>query len=109
MLWAAACTGFFGFFRAEEFTVPSAEVYDPDTHLNLSDIALDSHAYPSVVRVSIKQRPLPPGRGYLYRSVRINSVSSSGTDPVSRKPLIGTRPPFCALHWGATHQGISGH
>ena len=55
MIWAAACIEFFGFLRAGEFTVPSAEAYDPDMHLNLSDIALDSHTSPSVVRVSIKQ------------------------------------------------------
>ena len=62
MLWAAACIGFFGFLRAGEFTVPSAEAYDPDTHLNLSDIALDSHTSPSVVRVSIKQSKTDPFR-----------------------------------------------
>ena len=62
MLWAAACIGFFGFLRAGEFTVPSAEAYDPDTHLKLSDIALDSHTSPSVVRVSIKQSKTDPFR-----------------------------------------------
>ena len=43
MLWAAACTGFFGILRAGEFTVPTSDAYDPDVHLNLSDLALDSH------------------------------------------------------------------
>ena len=62
MLWAAACTGIFGFLRAGEFTVPAAGAYDPDTHLNLSDIALDSHTCPSVVRVSIKQSKTDPFR-----------------------------------------------
>ena len=48
MLWAAACTGFFGFLRAGEFTVPSPATYDPEVHLNLADLALDSHSNPTV-------------------------------------------------------------
>ena len=55
MLWAAACTGFFGFLRAGEFTVPSPATYDPEVHLNLGDLELDSHSNPSVVRITIKQ------------------------------------------------------
>ena len=49
MLWAAACTGF---FRAGEFTVPTANAYDAEVHLNLADVAVDSH---SMVRVKVKQ------------------------------------------------------
>ena len=55
MLWAAACTGFFGFLRAGEFTIQSPQSYDPEVHLSLSDLALDSHSAPSVVRLRIKQ------------------------------------------------------
>lgn len=62
MLWAAACVGFFGFLRAGEFTVPSIRAYDPSTHLNLSDKALDSHTSPSIVRLSIKQSKTDPFR-----------------------------------------------
>lgn len=54
MLWAVACTGFFGFLRAGEFIVPSPGAYDPDVHLNLSDIAIDSHSDPSMVCMKIK-------------------------------------------------------
>lgn len=62
MLWAAACTGFFGFLRAGEFTVPSPEAYDPDVHLNLSDLAVDSHCNPLLVQLRIKQSKTDPFR-----------------------------------------------
>ena len=55
MLWAAACTGFFGFIRAGEFTVPSSQAYDPDVHLSLGDLAIDSHNAPSLIHLAIKQ------------------------------------------------------
>ena len=62
MLRAAGCTGFFGFLRAGEFTVPSPESYDAGAHLSLSDIALDSHSDPSIVRLKIKQSKTDPFR-----------------------------------------------
>ena len=62
MLWAAACVGFFGFIRAEEFTVSAPQAYDPDVHLNLSDLAMDSHINPSVVQLRIKQSKTDPFR-----------------------------------------------
>ena len=39
MLWAAACTGFFEFLRVGEVTVLSI---DPQLHLSLVDIAIDT-------------------------------------------------------------------
>ena len=62
MLWAAACTGFFGFLRAGEFTVPSASSYDKEVHLNLHDLATDSHICPSLFRVRLKQSKTDPFR-----------------------------------------------
>ena len=62
MLWAAACTGFFGFLRAGEFTVPTAGAYDKDIHLSLGDLATDSHSSPSLFRVRIKQSKTDPFR-----------------------------------------------
>ena len=62
MLWAAACTGFFGFLRAGEFTVPSVGDYDPEVHLSIGDIALDSHSDPSLIRIRIKQSKTDPFR-----------------------------------------------
>ena len=62
MLWAVACVGFFGFLRAGEFTVPSAEGYDPEVHLNLADLAVDSHSDPSMIQLRIKQSKTDPFR-----------------------------------------------
>ena len=62
MLWAAACVGFFGFLREGEFTSPSANAFDPEVHLCLSDIALDSHTSPTMVRLRIKQSKTDPFR-----------------------------------------------
>ena len=62
MLWAAACTGFFGFLRAGEFTVPSASAYDKDIHLNLDDLATNCHYSPSLFRLRIKQSKTDPFR-----------------------------------------------
>ena len=80
MLWASACIGFFGFLRAGEFTVPSPSAYDPEVHLNLADIAIDSHTTPSLVCLRIKQSKTDPFR----EGVEI-FVGTTGSDicPVS--------------------------
>ena len=62
MLWAAACTGFFGFLRAAEFTTPSLASFDKGAHLAVGDVALDSHEKPSVVRLNIKASKTDPFR-----------------------------------------------
>ena len=91
MLWAAACVGFFGFLRAGEFTVPSSTAYDPETHLNLSDVALDSHTNPSMARLLIKQSKTDPFR----QGVEI-FLGRSGAEVCPVQALIqyiGVRPP----------------
>lgn len=55
MLWAAAVTCFFGFFRAGELTVPSASAFDPAVHLAWGDVAADENQPPSMVRVFLKR------------------------------------------------------
>ena len=62
MIWAACCVGFFGFLRAGEFTTPSLEAYDASVHLSLSDVALDSHSTPSLIRLCIKASKTDPFR-----------------------------------------------
>ena len=54
MLWAACCLAFFGFLRCGEFTLPSATAFDAARHLTYQDIAVDSHAEPSTLSVTLK-------------------------------------------------------
>lgn len=61
MLWAAACTAWFGFLRVSEFTCP-ASGFDPATHLSLQDLAVDDHQMPSAVLVRIKASKIDPFR-----------------------------------------------
>ena len=58
MLWAACCTGFFGFLRAGEFTCSPADVTDPP--LAVSDIAVDSRENPRLVTVHLRQSKTDP-------------------------------------------------
>ena len=53
---------FFGFLRSGEVTVPSLKLYDPESHLSVGDVALDSLSDPSVVRVNIKVSKMDPFR-----------------------------------------------
>lgn len=62
MLWAAVCTGFFGFLRAAEFTTPSLAAYDKNVHLSFSDVALDSRSCPSLARITVKASKTDPFR-----------------------------------------------
>lgn len=88
MLWAAACTGFFGFLRAGEFTVPSPSSYDHQVHLNLDDVAFDSHSRPSMVRLRIKQSKTDPFR----QGVDVYlGTTNSAICPI--QPLIGSPKP----------------
>ena len=53
---------FSGFLRSLEFTVPSQSQFDPNEHLCLSDISLDSSHFPQIVQVNIKQSKTDPFR-----------------------------------------------
>ena len=54
MLWAACCLCYFGFLWSGEITVPSESAYDKVVHLNREDLAVDSVANPSIIKVTIK-------------------------------------------------------
>ena len=82
MLWAAACTGFFGFLRCAEFTVPSVTSFDPCKHLTLDDVSvslirnlqshLQSHSYQSLQNRSVWQGlPHSPGS---YGSILVSGL-----------------------------------
>jgi hypothetical protein len=62
MLWAVACTCFFGFLRSGEATVPTLTGYDPGVHLSITDVAIDSREAPSMVSLRIKASKTDPFR-----------------------------------------------
>ena len=61
LIWDACCTGFFGFLRCSEFTVPPKKDYDPESHLSLADISVDSRIAPSTIRIQSKIDPFWQG------------------------------------------------
>ena len=54
MIWAACCTAWFAFLRCSEFTIPSQNAFNPDTHLTLKDVAVDCRASPKTIAITIK-------------------------------------------------------
>ena len=60
LLWAACCLGYFGFLRSGEFTTTSTS----QSAVHVSDVAIDSHHSPSIVKVTVRQAKTDPfGRG----------------------------------------------
>lgn len=56
MLWAAFCTGFFGFMRAGEFTSGTCLLERIDEpYLALTDVAIDSHDNPQILTLHLRQ------------------------------------------------------
>lgn len=55
MVWAAATTCFFGFFRAGELTVPTCTAFNPAVHLAWGDVACDDGQPPTMVRLFLKR------------------------------------------------------
>ncbi len=55
MLWAALCTGFFGFFRLGEITCPSPCNFDPRVHLTFEDVSVDNLENTRLISLRIKR------------------------------------------------------
>jgi len=91
VLWAAACTGFFGFLRVGEFTIPSAQNYDPAVHLSLADLAIDSHSAPSVIKLTIKQSKTDPFRQGV--SIFLGASNSAICPVQAMLSYLSVRPP----------------
>ena len=63
------CAYFFGFLQCGEFTVGcSSDQFDPDIHLCLSDVSVDSHSHPRAILAQIKASKTDPYRkGFTLR------------------------------------------
>ena len=60
MLWAACCTGFFGFLCSGEFTCPAANIADPPPPPTPSDISIDSRENPQVITIHLRRTKTDP-------------------------------------------------
>ena len=74
MLWAAACLCFSVFLRSGEATCPSETMFDPESHLAFTDIAVDNRAKPSSLKVTIKASKTDPFR----QGVSLNIGAAGG-------------------------------
>ena len=60
MLWAVACLCFAGALRSGKATCPSESTYDPEMHLCFSNVAVDNHATPTAIQVTLKASKTDP-------------------------------------------------
>ena len=79
MSWAVSTLAYFGFLRSAEFTVSSSSALNPDIHLTVDDIAVDSHTSPSCLQLTIKASKTDPFRKCCCLYIGLG------------------RPPLCAL------------
>ena len=99
MVWAAACTCFFGFMRAGELKVPSETAFDPAVHLCLADVSIDCIANPQVLRLRLKASKIDPFRKGVYVVVgRANPEACPITALLAYIVLRGNNP-GCLFHF----------
>ena len=107
MLWAVACTCFFGFLRSGEATLPAASAYDPGAHLSISDVSVNSPTSPTKICVRIKASKTDPFR----QGVTI-CLGKTGQEMCPVMALLSyhctegsvTSPAFSLRRWAATHE-----
>ena len=54
VVWAIACSAFFGFFRLGELLPKGSKRFDPAVDLEWGDVSLDNHDNPQMVQFHIK-------------------------------------------------------
>ena len=79
--------------RVGELTAPAVSLYDPDVHLCVADIAVDSLRAPSIIHITIKQSKTDPFRKGVCLAIgctgtslypvaaTLNFIAVRGTDP----------------------------
>ena len=60
MFWAACTLAYFGFLRSSEFTVSSLATFDPQIHLTVADVSVDSKVHSTSMQVNIKASKTDP-------------------------------------------------
>ena len=75
LLWAACCVVFFGFIRCGGFLVPDSATFDPDTHLSLDDVSLDTSTSHWFFLLTIKASKTDQ-----FRQGATVALGSTGTD-----------------------------
>ena len=60
VLWAVACTAFFGFFRLGELLLTNRTAFNPQLHLAWGDMAIDNPHSPQMLRFHLKHSKTDP-------------------------------------------------
>ena len=55
VVWAIACTAFFGFFRHGDMLPEAPRSFNPATDLAWGDVAADSHVAPRMLQIHLKK------------------------------------------------------
>lgn len=55
VVWAIACTAFFGFFRLGELLPDSTNSFNPVTGINWEDVSVDNHSAPTMFQIHLKK------------------------------------------------------
>ena len=99
MLWEAACMCFFGFLRCGEVVIASDSNFDPEIHMSLEDIRVDSHVNPSYIEVNIKASKTDPFRQGVNGSNVQGFMPSKCNLALSSLTRGRTRPFFQVRGW----------